>query len=108
MPTTSFVRVIAAEPVAVFDHLVSPESIGAWWGPDTVEFEAVRPTSLRYTWQWDHEAHPISMVSVVIEARTEGCELRLTQTADTPEEASEHRAGWEHFLERFCAHAVGG
>lgn len=34
MTSLTLVRRIAARPAVVFDALIAPEAIGAWWGPD--------------------------------------------------------------------------
>ena len=131
MTTTTVDRTITAPATAVFDLLTTSEGLVQWWpstaeidlrvggsyhfhwaGPDVHprgEIVAVdAPTLFAYTWSWDHEELPAGEVRIELSEGDGITSLHLEHTASTPEEASDHRAGWEHFLGRLTEVAEAG
>lgn len=122
MPETRLDVDLPAEPTTVFDHLTDAELLTRWWptsgetdprpggvyrlhwaGPGVTLRGAYRtvdrPRRLVQTWSWDHEDVTCE-VEFTLEPTDAGTRLVVVHTADTAEQAEDHRAGWEHFLGR--------
>lgn len=128
---TAMATHIAAAPEVVFGHLTTPDGLTAWWptraeidarvggsyhfhfaGPgvdlrgEIVEFDS--PHRLVYTWSWDHEQLPPSTVTFELSDDAGTTRLGLVHTASSPEEADDHRSGWDFFLGRLAQAIEGG
>ena len=125
MTATVVDREIAAPAAVVFALLTTPEGLVQWW-PSTAEIElrvggayhfhwagpdvhlrgeitaAEAPTLFAYTWSWDHEELPVSHVRIELSEADAVTSLHLEHTASSEAEASDHLAGWEHFLGRLA------
>jgi uncharacterized protein YndB with AHSA1/START domain len=129
---------IAASPETVWRYLVDPERARAWWGvsiemdvrpggayrveviPGQVasgEFVLVDPPRrLVYTFGWEPgSGGPGAVVSgsttVEIDLVPAAGSTRLVlvhRDLPTPESASSHGEGWEHYLARLAVAAAGG
>ena len=123
---------IAAKPDTVFEFLVDPDSMKRWMGIDNVlhaapggimevnvtgndiakgEYVVVdRPHRVVFTWGWvGSEAMPpgASEVDITLKPEGDGTLLELIHR-DCPTELLEsHATGWDHFMERLSAAALG-
>lgn len=104
-----------------------PALLARWWGgelttdlaaggPYLVRFASmgramtgrivsyVPPTSLEFTWSWDHQDEPGRTVAVTA-GGSETATLTIIHGTygESASERAEHRAGWEYFLPRLVA-----
>lgn len=112
-------------PGVVFDHFTRIELLTTWWpssgetdprpggtyrlfwdGPDVTlrgVYDVVeRPSALRLSWSWDHEA-VTSDVEIGLAPSPSGTRVRIRQTAATAAECDGYREGWTFFLGRLAA-----
>lgn len=126
-------RRIAAPPASVYQYLVDPELLQAWFGIKcTLEsrpggtFEMLSPNGMTasgevvdvlgdrkisFTWGWQgHPAVPpgSSLVEIELIPDGDGTLVRLTHSGLELDEHPLHRLGWEHYLPRLATIAVGG
>lgn len=126
-------RYIEAEPGEVFRYLTDSERWAQWQGVDaTVEarprgifamtmgngmrargqfLELVPDRRVVFTWGWvDHPAVPPGSTTVEIDLvpKGKGTLVVLTHRGLPDEEVPVHEGGWEHYLARLEAVAVGG
>lgn len=116
-----------SQPDVIFDHLVDPELLVAWWptGAETnpeeggtyhlwwdgpgwhLRGEYTRvdpPNSLSFTWKWDHGDVPPRSVEVSLSSEGSATELSITHEAGDAEEMKGYLEGWEFFLSRLAVH----
>ena len=125
--------VIDASPETVWEFLVDPEKIVRWKGIDAVLqlwaggayrvtvipshvavgeiVECDPPRRLVYTWGWEGDENvPPGSTTVEYELVREGDGTRLLfahRDLPTPESATSHTTGWDHYLPRLAAAASG-
>ena len=125
--------VIDASPETVWEFLVDPEKIVRWKGIDAVlqlwaggayrvtvipshvavgeVVECDPPRRLVYTWGWEGDENvPPGSTTVEYELVREGDGTRLLfahRDLPTPESATSHTTGWDHYLPRLAAAASG-
>ena len=126
-------RWIGAPPETVFSFFADPARWLQWQGVDaTIEpraggtfrmnvrgdgyasgrfIEVVPPKRLVFTWGWEGQDHlPPGSTTVEVELHSDGDGTRLTlRHRDLPsvEAAAQHRAGWDHYLDRLTMIAAG-
>ncbi len=125
-------QLIDAPPSVVYSYLTESGKWARWQGVDAIiepipggVFDVSTPVGARargefvdlvhnqrvvFTWGWiDHPLVPPGSTTVYIELIAEGSStrLRLTHTDLPPEEVSIHTDGWNHYLPRLAAVAVG-
>jgi uncharacterized protein YndB with AHSA1/START domain len=129
---------IAASPETVWEFLVDPDKAKRWMGIDATfdvrpggvyrcevipghialgEFvELDRPRRLVFTWGWEKsgdEQSPVTPGSSTVEMELtpegDGTNLHFVhRDLPTPEAASGHATGWDHYLPRLELAAAGG
>lgn len=124
-------RILAADRETVWRHLVEPALLEQWCCPNpqlslAVEFdprvggpcridmggdyvatgectEVADGERLAYTWSWQHEPEPVTLVTILLADADDGTALELVQSGfPDAEEAAGHREGWELSLDRLA------
>jgi uncharacterized protein YndB with AHSA1/START domain len=126
--------VINASPATIFEFLTIPEKHVEWNGTE-VELdprpggvyrvlaggvhqaaghyvEVVPNERVRFTFGWDEPNHPIPAGSTEVEISLipEGAKtrVRLVHRGLPADAVSDHRGGWDHYLDRLAVVAGGG
>jgi uncharacterized protein YndB with AHSA1/START domain len=128
------VVVIEARPETIFPFFTDADLWSQWGGVATLdprpggifrsavnsthiasgEFVEVEPPHrVVFTWGWEGEESAVppgsSTVEVTLTPQGEHTSLRLVhRDLPTPEEATAHTAGWDHYLERLQILGTGG